>query len=377
MSKLRHVAWLTAMMLVAVPLVALSDMGMDDVPTNSERLEKWRQDPKEFARLRTAAEKFAALPQDRREQILKLHRQLEQSTSSTQTQLLHALERYVDWLAELDPETRKKVEQTRDKGKRLQLIRELRDKEWLKQQPYALRTQVEKLPGNARQKRIEEVRAAERQRRRDWAIAARFWEDLSRGKQTLPMQLSDFSAEVQKHVVENLLPRLNAAEKARLQQAEGNWPRYPQVLIELADAHPIALPDPAGPRYYKELPGEVQRRLKLRLMLTVPKTLETAEGKSSVEFIKAVVNHAHKRANVQLPAGFWPTDYQGLLPEMRQFVDSTLLPVLDIDEKIRYNHAEGNWPDYPLTIEELARKHALRPPWPNLPGPAQQWDKYR
>lgn len=372
MSSLRHVAILTATMLVAIPLVALSDVGNDDVPSNSERLKKWQQNPTEFARLRAAAEKFAELPQGRREQILKLHRQLEQTSSSTQSQLLHALERYVDWLAELEPEVRKKIEQTQDKSKRLQLIRELRDKEWLKRQPQALRTQIDKLPAGPRQKRIEEVRAEERQRRRDWAVASRFWEDLSRGKQTLPTQLSEFLPEVQRHVVENLLPRLSEAEKTKLQQAEGHWPRYPQVLVELADKHPIAMPDPAGPRYCKELPGEVQRRLKGR-----PKALESVEGKSSLEFVRTVVNYAHKRANFQLPPGFWPVDYQGLLPEMRQFVDKTLLPVLDIDEKIRYNHAEGNWPEYPQTIDELARKHALRAPWPNLPGSVQQWDKYR
>ena len=42
-----------------------------------------------------------------------------------------------------------------------------------------------------------------------------------------------------------------------------------------------------------------------------------------------------------------------------------------------YNTAEGKWPDYPNTIQELARRHQLEVPWHTLPGQRKNWDNYR
>lgn len=376
MSGLQRISALTILALVAGPLLALSDLAPKEATDNSNRLKELERQPTEMARIQKAAESFAALPAKRREQILKLHRQLEQTPPTTQTRLLNTMENYVDWLKRLDPKVRDEIEKITDKNARLQVIRGERDKEWLRQQPAAVRKQIEGLKGDARRKRIDEVRAQDRQRRREWAIAVRFWDELSR-KSTLPVQLSDLNQETQTYVTDYLLPRLDDGEKARLQAAEGHWPLYPQVLVELADKHPIAYADQHWPRSTMELTRDFEKRLRIRPGMPIPKPLQI-EAKSGVEYAKAILNFAHKRGNnAQLFPGLWPIEHQSLTEEMQVFVDKRLLPVLDIDEKIRYQQAGGKWPEYPQTIDELAARHSLRVPWPNLPGPTKVWDKYR
>src|SRR4051812_3344620 len=61
---------------------------------------------------------------------------------------------------------------------------------------------------------------------------------------------------------------------------------------------------------------------------------------------------------------------------MQEFVDR-LFKMLDIDEKYGLTSAEGHWPEYPTTIQELANKYNLPVPWLTLPGPRERWDNYR
>jgi hypothetical protein len=39
-----------------------------------------------------------------------------------------------------------------------------------------------------------------------------------------------------------LLPKLTAAEKDELKSAEGHWPEYPRLLVELARRHGLEVP---------------------------------------------------------------------------------------------------------------------------------------
>lgn len=376
MRRWHFVGLLAAAAFAAVPLAAVSELAPESLQENQKRLDKWRQHPKEFAKLESAARSLAELPPERREQMLKLHRRLEQLPATTQTRLLNVLESYADWLDDLEPAIRSKIEETQDKKKRLQLIQQQREKEWLARQPRAVRTEIAGLQGDARAKRIEQVRTLERQRRREWAIASRFWEELTK-KHPLPSHLVDFPPDVQNFVSEFLLPKLSEAEKARLQNAEGHWPLYPQTLVELSDAHPFSLPGPTGPRFLNDLPPNLQRKIRTRPGMPLAKQLLAAEGKPWPELARALTIYADKKRDLDLPSGLWPTNFQRLTPEVRQFVDQTFWPLLDSDEKFRLEKAVGKWPDYPETLDELARNHSLRIPWPNLPPPAARWDKYR
>jgi hypothetical protein len=70
---------------------------------------------------------------------------------------------------------------------------------------------------------------------------------------TLPRQLGpchpkEFDASVALFIDHTLLPKLTSAEKEELKAAEGHWPDYPRLLVELAKKHGLEIP-------YLRLPG--------------------------------------------------------------------------------------------------------------------------
>src|SRR6185295_5264073 len=77
-----------------------------------------------------------------------------------------------------------------------------------------------------------------------------------------------------------------------------------------------------------------------------------------------------------LPMEWWVYNSHGLNPPMKAFLDK-LEPLLDRNETRRLVEATGKWPDYPETIQKLARAHHLDVPWFTLPGNRERWDAYR
>jgi hypothetical protein len=68
--------------------------------------------------------------------------------------------------------------------------------------------------------------------------------------------------------------------------------------------------------------------------------------------------------------------------EVVQFLDKVLEPQLKKSDAGKadleaLNKAQGNWPEYPRMIVDLAKKHKLHIPGWTLPGQQQQWDKLR
>jgi hypothetical protein len=62
-----------------------------------------------------------------------------------------------------------------------------------------------------------------------------------------PCRAEEFSPVVQQFLTAKLLPSLTANEKARLRDAEGRWPDYPQTLLSLAEQHGLVVPGVAPP----------------------------------------------------------------------------------------------------------------------------------
>ena len=64
--------------------------------------------------------------------------------------------------------------------------------------------------------------------------------------------------------------------------------------------------------------------------------------------------------------------------DVRSFIHGPLENALtDSSEKERLAKAKDHWPEYPLTLLELARKHNLSIPELMLPGPPQEWERFR
>ncbi len=355
-------------------LWAVPEPDPDEVEAARRRYAQWRRHPEQLAQLRQNWQSFRAQNAARREQILTLDHELYLEPFPEKAQLWNALERYTEWLERLPEKDRQAVQQAPSKAARLTLIQELRDREWMKGQPKAIRAQWDQLQGKARSAFVRQKRQEERQRHLAWQMASRFWNELET-RQALPARLEDLPPDVQKYVKEVLQPMLEQAEKDQLKKAEGNWPTYPLTLVEIADRHPPALPGANGPRTIAELPDFVQARIKTKGG-GVPKLLAKAEGHWP-DFAMAVTEFVEKRAAVPFPYEFWPHSYNGLQPAMQKFVDETLKPVLTSDEKLTLLHCAPKWPDYPQCIQKLARAHHLQPPWFTLPAARWEPAKYR
>jgi hypothetical protein len=326
-------------------------------------------------RLRQNAKVFLNLPEDQRQRIVRLDHDLQQEAPAAQARLEKVLERYAAWLDQLDAKDRQRVQETADKRARLEIIRELRDRDWMKQQPKALRDQYAMLPADKKRDFVTKLRGEERQRRLDWKIAERFWKELDKGA-TLPCRLTDFPPDVQSYVNDYLRPMLSKDEEDRLEKAAGQWPLYPMTLVELADQHPPALPGPKGPQTFDELPPEVRNRFKQKNGAYLPKLVKAQ--KRWPDFAIELSKYISGKKGLILPHELWAWGQVCLSPQMKEFVDKKLLKELDRDELQRLLHdVEGKWPDYPLAIQELARKYHLQVPWHTLPGTRERWDNYR
>jgi hypothetical protein len=371
---MRILRTLCCVALLVAPLPLLAEPSAEELEQNRRKLQEWRKNPEQYQQLQKDAKAFFALPEDQQTRILALDQDLRRESAAQQARLGSVVSRYVDWLERLDEKDRQRVKDAPDKQARLAVIRDLRDQEWMKGQPRALRDQFAALTGNARAELVKKLRVEDRQRRVEWQIASRFWKELEKGSQ-LPCRLSDFPNDVNNYFTEYLQHMLTKEERDRLDKAQGQWPLFPVTLVELADKHPPALLGPEGPRYFKELPAEVQKRF-FKGAKGAPKALKLAEGKWP-DFAHAVILAAGKKNANPFAFELWAWGRSCLSPPMQEFVDRKLFKALDIDEKYRFTTAEGKWPDYPDAIQELARKHNLQVPWQTLPGARERWDNYR
>jgi hypothetical protein len=90
-----------------------------------------------------------------------------------------------------------------------------------------------------------------------------------------------------------------------------------------------------------------------------------------------VANLARKR-NIPLPRNLFPARPVDFPDPVRVFLTKRLEPVLTPEERSRYDAAKGLWPEFPRLVLFLAREHNLAgPPGMALPGPREQWDRFR
>jgi hypothetical protein len=375
-------------------------------------------EPQRYARLKREARAFLALPPERRERMRKLDEQLQRvADPARRKHLLDVLERYADWLDRLPADERRQVTEAPTRRARLARIRELRAEQWLRRQPQAVRDRLEGLRGtrdaleavyagrlavrgpaaqaglavvaallepgqDPRSLAIAGLRKEERRRHRDWQVALRRWDEL--GPLPLrPVRVSELAPAVKTYVEEYLLPVLSPEERESLAHAEGHF-QFLNVLVELADAHPPALPGPRGPTSFKELPQELRKRL----WKTVPfkgmgkglksplqKQFKPSQGKWP-DYAIAVTRYAADK-DVRMPHELWAYSRLDLSPGMQKFLEGRLKPKLEPEEKKLLKASEGKWPEFPRAIEELARRHKLTVPWQTLPGARGQWDLFR
>jgi hypothetical protein len=359
----------TAILLLLIPRASIADSGNDDLEHNRRLLE----DPERYKTLRRTLQAFLALPEQRQKQLRELDLDLHNEDSATSARLQRVLERYAEWLQRLPEVDRQQVQNETDPKKRLQVIRQLREREWVQRLPKAVREDLQKLPADQRPARIAELRKEERRRREEWQTAFRNWAERAQRPQIT--RLEELTPEVKTFCHESLFPMLSPEERSRLGQAEGKYPLFLRALVELADKHPIKLPGPStGPCKFEDVPPELQARL-ARVKDWPPAGAKQAEGKWP-DYALAVTKFARSN-KVVLPRQLGPCRPAEFSVSVRKFREEKLLPVLGADDVALLRKAEGNWPYYPRLLFQLARKHGLQVPGMELPGPRYLWNPYR
>jgi hypothetical protein len=380
---------LVALTFAALPLATLSQLPARDAEQDSRQLrELKRKSPEEYARLLQEARVFLARSQDDRDRLVKLDHDLEQLPAGTAEHLREVLRRYAEWLERLPEADRQAIRAAPDRVQRLRQIREVKEAQWLRALPLAVRDRLRELRGKEWTAEIARLRQEEQERRRDWQVALHSWKYLGLKEhwpaaRPAPTRWSELDAADQAFLQEYLRPRLTAAEWAQLEKTQGPWPRFARTLVETADRHPPALRGARGPSHVKELPREVLTRLSKAFRAKFGKgkknglwaNLAPVDRRWPAFAVK--VSEVARLLDVSLPHELWPSRRKDLSWGVQDFLARKLAPALDPIERGLLKQAEGSWPRYPQTIQELAQKHSLSVPWQTLPGSRTRWDCYR
>ncbi len=95
-------------------------------------------------------------------------RELHEEDPATQQRLWEVLERYNNWVGRLPEADRLRIDEAADRTERLEVVKELREQEWVDRLPKEERDDLERMSGPMRTKRIALLRSEERQRRKEW-----------------------------------------------------------------------------------------------------------------------------------------------------------------------------------------------------------------
>jgi hypothetical protein len=391
----------------ATALWAAAQPSADETEQQRVRLEAIRKHhPDQLERLRNNVNAFLNLNAKKKDAVVKLDQEMHELPPARQARYWKTLERYVDWLDQLkkkDPAAYQAINTAPDAATRLALVKERRDREWMESQPKAHREKWAKLQGDERAKYVASLRAAERKKHEHWVVAQRFAKELETAK-ALPCRLNDFGVRVKNkdgtfavnkdgsfkennkvrdYVTDYLLRYLSKEEKEQLDNAEGIWPDYPQALVAVASKHPSALP-PSRPEDFPIGPDKLPKEIKARITekkgggVKGKKKDELKPFEGRPEYGTHAVEVGTNRGNLPFDFEFWACNFNSLQAPMKEFVKDQLKPKLDTKDQADLVSYEGKWPYYPQTIQELARKHGLRPPWHILPEQDKwHWDRYR
>jgi hypothetical protein len=330
---------------------------------------------------------FQAQDAARQQQLRRLHAEFIDLGPEDQARLTRVMQTYNAWLAHLPAVDKERVLSAPSAAERLEVIRELREHEWVESLPRPYREEYAKLEGDARRQRVQEWRTEDADRREDWVLAQRHWIEYPQGK--VPQVFLNEGRALDTFV-EHLRQNLSDAERKDLDDAQkgaedfGNYFWYAREIVRLADLHPI-LPGRIGPKDFSSLPDQVKTFLRerdpqFRRKGDDPKELRRSAGRWP-EYAIELTRHCQKNS-LKLPVALGDCRKEDMPTEVKQFLDRVLEPQLKKTDNGRaeleaLNKAQGSWPEYPRMIMDLAKKYKMPVPGWTLPGPQQAWDRLR
>jgi hypothetical protein len=362
---------------------AMAATGAHDTPLNPE-------DP---AYMRRQYVWFQAQDQRRQQQIRKLHADFQQLDPDAQARYTRVLQNYNAWLTRLPQNDRDRVFSAPSAKARLEVIRELREREWVAALPKPYRDEYTQLDDDARRQRVQDWRNEESESNDMWAIAQQHWAEGTGRFQ--PMSQPDGKMLIDAYV-SHLRENLTEVERRVLDEAKtdtevhGNYIGYVLLIARLSERHPI-FPGRVGPKDWTSLPPEVKEYLRandkhFKNQDRIPKVEELKELRRAQgrwpDFAVELTRYCQKN-NLTLPVPLGDCRKDQMPPEFDNFFrmlepgkgrPDAAARAADLD---KLNMAQGSWPEYPRLIVELAYKYQIRVPGWTLPGWPQAWEKFR
>jgi hypothetical protein len=358
--------------LLGVPVAAVPNPPSEELQANRRVVGKWRGDPEHYNRLKGDLKWFRTLPPERQARLRQFDLDLNQEDPATRERLWTLMDRYVTWLGRLTPADRQKVEAAATPTERLEVIRQLREREWLDRLPQARKKELAGKPESERRALLLAWREEDRERRRRLDLGP---------PNPQPTRLAEFPGEIQAYVRTVLLPALTPEERQHLNQAEGQpWPEYARRLLGLAEKHPMVFPGAVSrPMLQRDLPKPVRERIK-ELLPTMPaadrEKLRSAQAQGHWPQSGIAITEVLRKYG-PLPVELGPCQPAQFSLPMQRFIERLTLK-LDDRQKLQLRDAEGSWPEYPQRLVELANAHKLPIPGMKLPEPRDwSWDKVR
>jgi hypothetical protein len=293
-------------------LAALGALVGADAPSSQEealrRLEELRGQPAAYERMRKDLAAFYELPPERRDELRRLHQSIQDKDLPTRLELLEGLERYADWRERLSEEERAQIDSAPSKADRLNVIRRLREDQWIRTLPSRQRDELASLTGTERAARIAQLRREE-------------WEQSHKPIWRGPTRLQDYPEDVREFFDNHLSRRLTPDERKQLNAAEekGDGPTLARLLLDLAEKHPHLL---------------------------------------------QAVNH---KPTPPVPGPHWASRPDEFPREVQLFLRTDLIPRLSEPDRNKLKEAEGKGMAYGLQLHKLARQYHLLIPGMSLP----------
>jgi hypothetical protein len=357
------------------PARAVGEGGDEPEPARKNPL-PWRDDPEQYRRLTEEWKTFRKLPAEKQDKLRLLDEQLNEEPPAVRARLWAVLDRYSAWLKGLDEKDRQLIESTHDTDKKLEIIRALREREWVSHLAKAERERIDQAPAEDRPKLVESLRQKERKKRDEWQTARRV-----QGETPPPQIPAALWQRILLFKQKALIPTLKMEEHRELERAASNsWAEHAQKLSELAARHPILVPpservgvvsfaDPIFPEGYgrpfmgrggRGREGEGRR---------MPRELQGRWPNFALEVERLIRNR--KLPPLDRPLG--PCRQEEFVKEVSKFIDEELRTDPAAAKKL--DEATGKWPDYPFAVMQLAKEKGLRVPGTYLPGGKELWEK--
>jgi hypothetical protein len=351
----------------------LSSPGSDPESNLQYLQDLHRRDPQQYERLVRNFNRFRALSSQQQEKLRRFDRQLHDEDSATQSRLLHVLGEYASWLTRLPSESQQRVAAATTADERLQIVRELKEQEWLAHLPLPYRMQLKAASDAERKSLLDRWHREEREQRDEWAEMAR-WETLTRERPVMAiLGQESFKRELQTYVEKRLMPMLSPQEKAQLRTPDGEVRRpmlWLRSVAEISERHPVLALEPKYTRR-SELPAEYKKALdELSRGPARERINKLPEGKWPDYPIE--VTELLRARKVSLKSQLGPATAKEISPDVERFVQS-----LQSLEKEKLKAVEGKWPEYPQMLHELAHKKKIVLPDLGLPGDPRIWDALR